>query len=80
MTAKHERLEHLFVHIMSKHKSAMLTPEIKGKTKTIIGSVVDKAQDWDIILPESGAKGVGTTADELRISAGKLWGRRKGKK
>ncbi|KAM0716661.1 hypothetical protein Q7P37_008106 [Cladosporium fusiforme] len=76
-TAGHEKLEHLFVHIMSKHKAAMLTPEIMIKTKAIVGSVIDKTQDWDIVLPDSGSKGVEMAADELRISVGKFWNRRK---
>ena len=68
---------------MAKHKASMMTPEIKAKAKCITGGSLVPSQgqqDWDVMVPEAHVKSVGTAADELRISAGKFWGRRKGKK
>lgn len=79
-SAAHEKLEHLLVHIVAKHKSTMMTPEIKAKTKCVTGNIAGQKQDWDVSVPDSHVKGVGTAADELRISAGKFWNRRKAKK
>jgi hypothetical protein len=75
----HERLEHLLVHIPAKHKASMLTPEVKSKVRCVTGALVpSQAQDWDINVPDLQGKRVGTTANELRVSAGKSWSRRKG--
>jgi hypothetical protein len=56
----------------------MMTPEIKIKTKCITGSVqAGELQDWDVNVPDSHVKSVGTAADELKITAGKFWKKRK---
>ncbi|KAF2106662.1 hypothetical protein BDV96DRAFT_328388 [Lophiotrema nucula] len=79
-TAAYDKLDHLMVHVISKHKTKMMTPEVKEKTKCIVGSVVDQRQDWDINVPESNQKGAGVAADEFFISASKFFNRRKGKR
>ncbi|KAF2724462.1 hypothetical protein K431DRAFT_310028 [Polychaeton citri CBS 116435] len=79
-TVAHDRLDHLLLHIITKHKTTMLTPEVKEKTRCITGSIVGQPKDWDINLPESTSKGAGAAAEEFFISAGKFWNRRKGKK
>jgi hypothetical protein len=79
-TAVHDKLDHLMVHIISKHKSTMKTPEIREKTKCIVGSVVSQVEDWDINVPESNQKGAGVVADEFFISASKFFNRRKGRR
>lgn len=57
----------------------MMTPEIKQKTKCVVGGVADRAGDWDINVPQSNPKGAGVAADEFLISASKFLSRRKGK-
>jgi hypothetical protein len=79
-TAVHEKLDHLMVHIISKHKSTMMAPEIRDKTKCVVGSVVKQVEDWDINIPESNQKGASVVADEFFISASKFFNRRKGKR
>ena len=79
-TAVHDKLDHLMLHIISKHKSIMLTPEVREKTKCVVGNVVNQVEDWDINVPESYQKGTGVVADELLISASKFFNRRKGKR
>ena len=79
-SACHEKLEHLIVHIISKHKTATMTKEVKEKTKCVVGSDVNKEADWDINVPESGQKGAGVATDEFFISASKFLRRRKGKR
>jgi hypothetical protein len=67
------------VHILAKHKASMLTPEVKSKVRCVTGALVpSQTQDWDINVPDLQGKRVGTTANELRVSAGKFWSRRKG--
>ncbi|GAB7334713.1 hypothetical protein MBLNU13_g06652t1 [Cladosporium sp. NU13] len=77
-TSTHEKLEHLLVHILAKHKASMLTPEVKSKVRCVTGALLSsQAQEWDINVPDLQGKRVGTTANELRVSAGKFWNRRK---
>jgi len=79
-TAAHNKLDHLMVHIISKHKSAMMTPEVKEKTKCVVGGVANQLSDWDINVPESIQKGAGIVADEFFIPASKFFSQRKGKR
>lgn len=79
-TAVHDRLDHLMLHIISKHKTTSMTPEVREKTKCVIGSVVNQGDDWDINVPESNQKGAGVVADEFLISASRFFSRRKGKR
>jgi hypothetical protein len=79
-TAIHDKLDHLMVHIISRHKSSMMTPEVKEKTKCIVGSVGRHVEDWDINVPESNQKGANVVADEFLISASKFFNRRKGRR
>jgi hypothetical protein len=73
MTAVHDRLEHLIVHIISKHKSFAMTPEVKETTRCVVGSVASTVKTWDINMPESNQKGASTRADEFFISASKFF-------
>jgi hypothetical protein len=43
-------------HILSKHKTVMMTPETKEKTKCIVGGTPDRSEEWDINLPETKPK------------------------
>jgi hypothetical protein len=79
-TAIHDKLEHLMVHIISKHKSTMMTPEVREKTKCVVGSEANQVEDWDINVPESTQRGAGVVADEFLISASKFFNRRKGRR
>jgi hypothetical protein len=79
-TAVHDKLDHLMVHIISKHKTTMMTPEIRERTKCAVGSFPNQAEDWDIHVPESNQKGAGVATDEFFISASKFFNRRKGKR
>lgn len=76
-TSVYDKLEHLLVHIISKHKSSRMTKEIRAKTKCFIGSDANQADDWDINIPEATPKVGGVLADELFISASKLFKQRK---
>ena len=79
-TAVHDKLDHLMVHIISKHKSTMMTPENREKTKCVVGNVANLVEDWDINVPESNQNGAGVVADEFFILASKIFNRRKGKR
>ncbi|KAK6437685.1 hypothetical protein LTR95_006114 [Oleoguttula sp. CCFEE 5521] len=78
-SASYEKLDHLMVHIVSKHKTSMMTPEIKAKTKCMVGGVAKADEDWDISFPSAVQKGAGVAADELMIGVGKFFGRRRKK-
>ncbi len=80
ITASYDKLDHLLMHIMTGHKVAMITPEVKTQTRCIVGPIAGQTQEWDINLPESKSKGSGTAADEFFMSASRFWSRRKGKK
>lgn len=59
-TSTHEKLEHLLVHILAKHKTSILTPEVRAKVRCATGALVSKqAQEWDIYLPDLQGKRVG---------------------
>ncbi|KAK3071088.1 hypothetical protein LTR53_009282 [Teratosphaeriaceae sp. CCFEE 6253] len=79
-TAVHEKLEHLILHIVSKHKTTMITPETRTKTKCLVGGMTERAEDWDIHIPVSTQKGAGVAADEFFVSASKFFSRKKGKR
>jgi len=76
-TACHDKLDHLMVHIISKHKSKTITQEMREKTKCVIGSVANQSEDWDINVPETNQKGAAVAADELIISASHFFNRKK---
>ena len=79
-TAAHERLEHLWLHIVSKHRTAIMTSQVREKTKCVIGSMATQAENWDINVPESSKKGAGVATDEILFSASKLFSWRKNKR
>lgn len=59
-TSTHEKLEHLLVHILAKHKTSMLTPEVNAKVRCATGALVSRqTQEWDIYLPDLQGKRVG---------------------
>lgn len=69
-TATHEKLDKLMNHIQSKHKTAMMTPETKAKTKCIVGGTPDRAEQWDINLPETKPRFVaGGAVGDFMVSA-----------
>ncbi|KAK6442428.1 hypothetical protein LTR95_001336 [Oleoguttula sp. CCFEE 5521] len=72
--ATYEKLDHLMVHIVSKHKTSMMTPEIKAKTKCMVGGVAKADEDWDMSFPSAVQKGAGVAADELMIGLGSSLG------
>ena len=65
----HDRLDGLMLHIVSKHKTAMMTPETRENTKAIVGGVADKAADWDVNLPETRKLGAMSALGEFTVSA-----------
>ncbi|EME41841.1 hypothetical protein DOTSEDRAFT_177211 [Dothistroma septosporum NZE10] len=67
-TAVH-RLDALMSHILSKHKTAMMTPEVKAKTMCIVGGSPEKNSDWDINLPESHKRKLSGFVGEYIIKA-----------
>ena len=79
-TAAHEKLEHLWLHIVSKHRTAIMTSQVREKTKCVVGSTALQADNWDINVPESSKKGAGVATDEFLFSASKLFSRRKTKR
>ncbi|KAK3071870.1 hypothetical protein LTR53_007861 [Teratosphaeriaceae sp. CCFEE 6253] len=79
-TAVHEKLEHLMLHIVSKHKTTMITPETRTKTRCLVGGMTERAEDWDIHIPVSTQKGAGVAADEFFVSASKFFSRKQGKR
>jgi hypothetical protein len=68
-TATHENLDALMIHIVSRHKTMMLTPEVLKKTKCIVGGVADRSEEWDINLPETKVHSVGSAVGEFVVSA-----------
>jgi hypothetical protein len=65
-------------HIVSKHKTSMMTPEVQEKTKCVIGTGAIQQKDWDINIPASTSSRVaGSTADELLHLAKRFIRRRK---
>ncbi|RMY51089.1 hypothetical protein D0863_14691 [Hortaea werneckii] len=68
-TAVHEGLDALMNHLLSRHKTPMLTPEVLAKTKCIVGGTPDKVQEWDINLPTAKAHSVGGIVGEFVVSA-----------
>ncbi|RMY75349.1 hypothetical protein D0863_02646 [Hortaea werneckii] len=68
-TAVHEGLDALMTHLLSRHKTPMLTPEVLAKTKCIVGGTPDKVQEWDINLPAARMHSVGGFVGELFVSA-----------
>ncbi|RDW57299.1 hypothetical protein BP5796_12749 [Coleophoma crateriformis] len=76
----HDKLDHLMVHIISKHKSHMMPLETRKKTKCIVGNVANREEDWDINIPESDQKGPGIVANEFFISVSKLFNEKRGKR
>ena len=58
------------LHIQAKHKTAMMTPETKEKTKTIVGGCPDRSLEWDINLPYTKPRSVpGGAVGEFVVSA-----------
>ncbi|KAI7491124.1 hypothetical protein KC357_g1820 [Hortaea werneckii] len=68
-TAVHEGLDALMNHLLSRHKTPMLTPEVLAKTKCIVGGTPDKVQEWDINLPAAKVQSVSGKVGEFVVSA-----------
>lgn len=79
-TVAHEKLEHLWLHIVSKHRTTMMTAQVREKTKCVIGSMATQEENWDINVPESTKKTAGLASDEFFFSASKLFSWRKHKR
>lgn len=56
-------------HIFSKHKTSMMTPETKERTKCIVGGVPERTEEWDVNLPFTRPKGPGGPVGEFMMSA-----------
>lgn len=56
-TGTHDKLDALMLHIISKHKTAMVTPETRERCKAVVGGVADKREEWDVNLPETRQRG-----------------------
>ncbi|KAF2446710.1 hypothetical protein P171DRAFT_429677 [Karstenula rhodostoma CBS 690.94] len=76
----YDKLDHLMVHVISKHKPITLTPETRAKTKCVVGNVAHHLEDWDIHVPESTQKNTGVATEQFLISASKFFSRKKGKR
>ena len=57
------------IHIMAKHKTAMMTPETKEKTKCIVGGTPDRTEEWDVNLPYTRPRATGGAVGEFVYSA-----------
>ncbi|KAK4620097.1 hypothetical protein CLAFUW4_11289 [Fulvia fulva] len=68
-TAVHPNLDALMSHILSKHKTAMMTPEVKAKTMCIVGGSPEKTQVWDINLPQTHRRKLGGFVGEYVAKA-----------
>jgi hypothetical protein len=80
VTAVHDKVDHLMLHIISKHRSNTITTEMKAKLKCIVGTVVNQGADWDITVPVSNPKSAGVVADELFLSASRFFHRKRAKR
>lgn len=59
----------LMAHIVSKHKTVMLTPETRESCKAVVGGVADKREEWDVNLPETRKVGAMGALGEFTIAA-----------
>jgi len=69
LTAVHAGLEKLMEHIVGKHKTDMLTPEVLGKTRCIVGGAPSRSEDWDINVPNSSRRIVKNDVKDFVVSA-----------
>jgi hypothetical protein len=69
------KLDNLLSHIVAKHKTSMITPEVLQKTKCSIGIDVLEEKNWDINIPASASKGA--SAEEFFSMAKRIFNRRK---
>ncbi|EMC92999.1 hypothetical protein BAUCODRAFT_96468 [Baudoinia panamericana UAMH 10762] len=68
--AAHVDLDSLLWHITAKHKTTMMTPEVRSKTRCIVGGTADRTDEtWDINLPETIKRSMGTAFGGLVIGA-----------
>lgn len=57
-SALHEGVEALMAHVAAKH-CTNLTPEVRARTRCVIGRLAGKEEGWDVNLEEVGARGAG---------------------
>ncbi|KAI5356979.1 hypothetical protein Slin15195_G090790 [Septoria linicola] len=69
LIAVYQDLKALLDHIAAKHKTTMLTPEVLEKTKCIIGGAPDGKEDWELNVPEVGAKNWTDVAGKFAVMA-----------
>lgn len=62
-------LESLMSHLVAKHKTSMLTPDVLEKTKCVVGGAPGKGQDWDVNLPQSHRRTLRGKVGEFMASA-----------
>ena len=65
----HDKIDGLMIHVVTKHKTVMMTPETRENTKAIVGGVARKAAEWDVNLPETKKLGAMTALGEFTVSA-----------
>lgn len=68
-TTKFRDLKQLFGHVVGKHKTHMMTPEVREKTRCVVGGAPGKGQVWDVNLPETQNRNLTGTAGKFVISA-----------
>lgn len=47
----------------------MMTPETRGNTKAVVGGMPDKADEWDVNLPETKKAGLLKAVGEFTVAA-----------
>ncbi|KAF7192211.1 hypothetical protein HII31_06243 [Pseudocercospora fuligena] len=68
-TITYKDLKALLGHVTSKHKTHMMTPEVKEKTRCVVGGAPGKDEVWDINLPETQGRNLMGSAGRFVISA-----------
>ncbi|KXT10896.1 hypothetical protein AC579_9860 [Pseudocercospora musae] len=69
-TIIYKDLKSLLGHVTSsKHKTHMMTPEVKEKTRCVVGGAPGKDEVWDINLPETQGRNLMGSAGRFVISA-----------
>lgn len=68
-TAVYVGLDSLMAHVVAKHKTGMLTPEVLEKTRCLVGGAPGKDRDWDVNLPQSHQRKLSGKVGDFVLSA-----------
>ncbi|EME88617.1 uncharacterized protein MYCFIDRAFT_79971 [Pseudocercospora fijiensis CIRAD86] len=68
-TTIYKNLKALLEHVVSRHKTYMLTPEVKEKTRCVVGGAPGKDVVWDVNLPETQGRSLKGSVGKFVISA-----------